>query len=125
MVGSTTFDVTPEYILDCFMIRYSDQGSNGRTREEAIIMHWTDYVMECEDVSITDILHFVSGATKLPATGFTTMPSIHFSDVDAFPFSSTCDVSITIPRSFGLLSYAEFKSRMDMSILDSFGFGNP
>ena len=48
LVGSTTFDVTPEYILDCFMIRYSDQGSNNRTREEAIIMHWTDYVMECE-----------------------------------------------------------------------------
>lgn len=48
LVGSTTFDVTPEYILDCFMIRYSDQGSNDRTREEAIIMHWTDYVMECE-----------------------------------------------------------------------------
>lgn len=144
LVGSTMFDVMPEYILDCFTIRYSDQGSNDRTHEEAIIMHWTDYVMECEgknlalcvdinglrftiftDVSIADILHFVSGATKLPATGFTTMPSIRFSDVDGFPFSSTCDISITIPRSFGLLSYAEFKSRMDMSILDSFGFGNP
>ena len=74
------------------------------------------------DVSIGDILHFVSGATKLPATGFTTRPSIHFSDIDAFPISSICDITITIPRSFGLLTYAEFKSRMDMAILDSFEF---
>ena len=74
------------------------------------------------DVSIGDILHFVSGATKLLTTGFTTRPSIHSSDIDAFPFSSTCDVSITIPRSFGLLTYAEFKSRMDMAILESFDF---
>ena len=48
LIGSTTFDVTPNYILDCFMIRYSDEGSNDRTLEEAIVMHWTEYVMECE-----------------------------------------------------------------------------
>ena len=77
------------------------------------------------DVSIADILHFVSGASKLPATGFNTTPSIRFCDVDAFPVASTCDVSITLPRSLGLLSYTEFKKIMDMSILDSFGFGNP
>ena len=70
------------------------------------------------DVSIADILHFVSGATKLPATGFATTPSIRFCNVDAFPVSSTCDVSITIPRSLGLLSYADFKKTMDMSIFD-------
>ena len=46
LVDSKDFDVTP-YFLDSFAVRYSDQGSNNRTSEEAVILHWTDYIMEC------------------------------------------------------------------------------
>ncbi len=76
-------------------------------------------------VSLGDILHFISGANKLPAAGFNAQPSIKFADVLSLLQSSTCDVSITFPRSYGNLTYTEFKNKMDMSILDSFGFGNP
>ena len=36
LIGSTTFDATPNYILDCFNIQHSDEGSNERILEEAI-----------------------------------------------------------------------------------------
>lgn len=152
LAASSDFDVTSAYLLDCFSIDYSDQGSNKRTSEEAIILNWTDYVMECagkvtailsywcscysyltfsplslerQDVSLGDILHFFSGATKLPASGFQVMPKIYFTDENILPKASTCDVSITFPRSYGKLDYCEFKAKLDMCILDSFGFGNP
>ena len=54
-------------------------------------------------MSLANVIHFFSGADKLPATGFTTTPSIQFIDMEMLPKSSTCDLSITYPRSFGLL----------------------
>lgn len=47
LASSSEFNVTPEYLLDLFVINYSDHGSNKRTSEEAIILDWTEYVMEC------------------------------------------------------------------------------
>ena len=76
-------------------------------------------------MSLADVLHFFSGADKLPATGFTVTPSIYFTDTEMLPKSSTCDLSITFPRSLGLLSYEEFQQKMDLCIKGSFGFGNP
>ena len=48
LASSTSFDVTSSYILDLFVIQYSHQGSNDRTKEEAIVLLWWDYVMECQ-----------------------------------------------------------------------------
>lgn len=78
-------------------------------------------------MSLGDILHFISGASKLPAAGFNKAPSIHFTDsCDALlPTTSTCDISITFPRSYGKLTPDEFKKHMDMCIMNSFGFGGP
>ena len=76
-------------------------------------------------MSLADILHFISGSTKLPASGFDKMPKIHFTDDCILPKASTCDVNITFPRSFGKLLYPEFRTKLDMCILDSFGFGYP
>ena len=76
-------------------------------------------------MTLADILHFMCGATKLPASGFNTTPKIHFTDELTLPRASTCDLSITFPRSYGHLTYSEFKSKLDMCIMDSFGFGNP
>ena len=47
LVASKHFDITSDYLLEAFAIQYSEQGSNKRTTEEAIILHWTDYIMEC------------------------------------------------------------------------------
>ncbi len=74
-------------------------------------------------VSIGDILQFISGSRRLPAAGFPCIPSVHFTNEKILPKTSTCDVSITFPRSFDELPYEMFKKKMDMSVLDSAGFG--
>ncbi len=76
-------------------------------------------------MSLADVLHFFSGSTKIPALGFDNTPKIHFTNESILPKTSTCDVSITFPRDYGNLPYADFKAKLDMCILDSFGFGNP
>lgn len=116
------------FFLDSFAIIYSPQGSNKRTKEEAIILNWNKYVAECtgDPVSIADILNFVSGASRLPATGFDKTPSVYFTDDCCLPKASTCDLSITFSRSLiGLLSTEQFKERMDMAISNTFDFGTP
>lgn len=44
---STVFDVTVSYLQESFAIQYSDNGSNNRTKEEAIIFHWLEYISNC------------------------------------------------------------------------------
>ena len=75
-------------------------------------------------VKLGDILEFVSGASKIPPSGFPKNPSIKFCDDDRLPKASTCDVSITFPRKLGLLQFDQFKEMLDLSILGSCGFGN-
>ena len=41
-------EVSTEFFLDSFAICYSEQGCNKRTAEEAVILHWNDYVTDCE-----------------------------------------------------------------------------
>ena len=74
-------------------------------------------------MSISDILQFISGSRKLPAAGFPCTPSVHFTNVKNLPRTSTCDVSITFPRSLEELTYEKFKEKMDMCVLESGGFG--
>lgn len=45
---STLFNVTVVYLQDAFAIQYSDNGSNKRTQEEAIVFHWFEYISNCE-----------------------------------------------------------------------------
>lgn len=44
MFGGFNFDVTVDYVQDVFAIQYSDNGSNIRTKEEAIVFHWFEYI---------------------------------------------------------------------------------
>ena len=125
LAASTLFDVTPKYLKDAFAVNYSPNGSNWRTKEEAIIYFWFEYITECagggDDVSMQEIF---SGSSKMPAEGFDGTPKIHFCEDDRLPTVSTCDLSITFPRSMGLLEYEQFKTKMTMCILGSYGYGN-
>ena len=40
LTSSNSFNVTSSYLLDAFVILYSDEGSNKRTKEEAIVFYW-------------------------------------------------------------------------------------
>ena len=74
-------------------------------------------------VSLENILQFFSGASKLPATGFDETPKNSFTSEDVLPYTSTCALKITFPRSLGVLSYDDFESKIDSCICSSFGFG--
>ncbi len=127
LAASSAFHITSQYFCDSFAVCYSENGANNRTREEAIIYFWYEYVSKCairEDVTLEEVLKFISGSSRLPGTGFDKSPSIHFTDEERLPTVSTCDVSITFPRQMGLLTYEDFKSKMDFYILGSCGFGS-
>ena len=92
-------------------------------------VHYTQYMTCCvyagrEDITLGNILEFISGASKLPATGFPKNPAIFFCNEDRLPRASTCDISITFSRKLGILQYEEFKEKMDFCILGSYGFGS-
>lgn len=126
LATSTVFNVSAQQLCDSVAIHYSENGSNNRTKEEAVMFFFIEYVSECadrEDVTVQEIMKFMSGSSKIPATGFDTTPKIRFIDADRLPTVSTCDISITFPRGMGLLSYEAFKAKMGFCILGSHGFG--
>ena len=43
------FNITASFLLDSFAVNYSETGTHKRTLEEAVMVHWSDYVTECED----------------------------------------------------------------------------
>ena len=91
------------------------------------MFYWNQYVFDYpqrqDEIGLGDILKFISGSSKIPATGFENAPSVRFTDIDCLPFVSTCDISITFPRSLAVLTVEEFQNKMDFCILGSHGFG--
>ncbi len=152
LVPSSAFDVTIEDLTESFAVLYSENGSNNRTKEEAIVYFWYEYITEsagnfdnvfemsitCTDLALTlsisvpvgrsvttaEIVQFLSGATRIPAIGFDTTPKVRFTDEECLPRVSTCDVAITFPRSMGLMRFDKFCEILDMCIKGSFGFGS-
>ena len=112
LAASTAFNVTTDYLCDAFVIQYSDNGSNNRTKEEAIIFMWYDYITDCaewSDISLADPLKFISGSSKIPASGFGSLPKICFTNNDCFPYISTCDIAIIFPRLMASFSVDQLK----------------
>ena len=150
LVSSSLYDVKASF-HDHFVVQYSEQGSNARTAEEAVMLNFVEYINECASgiytylsrnvtiqyfyiphpqpriyllftncffwnslcigngpVKLGDILEFVSGASKIPPSGFPKNPSIRFCDDDRLATASTCDVSITFPRKLGWLQFDQF-----------------
>ena len=70
-------------------------------------------------VKLGDILEFVSGASKIPPSGFPTNPSIKFCGDDRLPKVSTCDVL----HSHGTW-FHQLKETVDLSILGSCELGS-
>ena len=62
-------------------------------------------------MTLSNILQFFSGSSKIPAAGFDGFHKIYFTDDDVLPWASTCDLSITFPRTMGLLTEDEFRRR--------------
>ena len=48
LATSTSYEITPEFFLEEFAIHYSDAGCNNCTKEEAVILHWSEFVTDCK-----------------------------------------------------------------------------
>ena len=76
-------------------------------------------------VSLSDVLYFMTGSSRIPAAGFNEVPSIIFVNDNCLPVASTCDLSITFSRKYGFLTYEQFREKLDFSIENSPGYGSP
>lgn len=47
LVPSSDFDVTANFLIDEFVVLYSEAGHNNRTKEESVYLSWCKYIMEC------------------------------------------------------------------------------
>jgi len=60
LASSSAFNCTVEHLTDAFAITYSDNGSNDRTKEEAIVYYWYEYISECSGVlMLPNCLYFM------------------------------------------------------------------
>ncbi len=83
------------------------------------------HVIEHENRSLTleDFLTFVSGANRIPPTGFEKLITIDFNDTFLYPTASTCRLTMYLPTKFD--TYSDFKSAMIEGLVSGFGFGQP
>ncbi|XP_046855567.1 G2/M phase-specific E3 ubiquitin-protein ligase-like [Xenia sp. Carnegie-2017] len=115
---------------------FSEDGCRRREREELVIMHWRDYLQECEAncfanvseplVSLPMIMIFATGLEEEPPLGFHDKPTICIWE-DVRPKSNTCAHILYLPlhNDKDDLSYEEFQEMMNDEILNSPTFGGP
>ncbi|MED6262036.1 hypothetical protein ATANTOWER_013593 [Ataeniobius toweri] len=70
-----------EMLGQLFTINFSEQEEK-LNKETPVVTFWRHLLLECEvgrsSISLQDILHFATGADKLPAAGLSPPPSISF-----------------------------------------------
>ena len=86
------------------------------------------YLFIFADKSVTfsyeDLLIFITGADKIPPTGFPSAIHIEFYSYDGakrLPFTSTCALTLSLPR--GINNPDEFSDIMKTCLTESSGFG--
>ena len=86
-------------------------------------MHITIFLDVPTNVTLSDVLQFITGSQKIPAVGFESPITLSFTDVDRLPTAHTCNCTITISRTWEALTADEFAAKMEQCILGSSGFG--
>lgn len=52
LLPSRMFDVTPAFLLDSFVVHYSEHGTNLRTLEEAVMLNWSEFITDCSGIQL-------------------------------------------------------------------------
>ena len=73
------------------------------------------------DVSLKDILMFLTGTDEVPPCGFDVKPALKFTEYDRMPESITCTITLTL--SLVHTNYEVFKAKMDFATPNGYGFG--
>lgn len=117
-------------IKKLYRVNYSEDGSNDRENERKTMYCFQVFLQdlednEVEDLSLQDLLIFVTGADSIPPLGFDNLITIDFYDpqdqVKRLPWSSTCSLSLYLPRAFE--DTQEFNNLMTMALINGVGLG--
>lgn len=98
-------------------IEFSDQGPNQKDKdlEEGLV----------QELTLEDLLVFITGADAIPPLGFDYPIVIYFYDMDAnsrrLPWSSTCSLTLNLPRGFE--DAQQFNALISNALLNCYGFG--
>ncbi|XP_070556619.1 G2/M phase-specific E3 ubiquitin-protein ligase-like [Ptychodera flava] len=122
--------LTARYVEDIFEIKYSEEGSNTRNDEMAVVSFWRDYLIDVEErdaeVTLQDIIVFATGQERIPPLGFCPPPALEFltgpgdGRTKNFPVANTCSNILRLPI---VKSYDDFKFSMEFGVRNSHGFG--
>lgn len=136
--------LTAEKVDDLFIPIFSPRGSNKRTTEEAVSLHFSRYLEEVESgevsckvvdfctdqesemrVTLAAVLQFITGSSSIPAVGFDEMPSITFlHDASGRKLTAnTCANTLCLPINSTFLDYDKFKVEFTACMAESPGFG--
>lgn len=92
----------------------------GRCSDHLVMLFFLFCLTVANNVSLEDILVFLTGCDSVPALGFSPTPSLEFITYSRFPQANTCENILRIPVH---AEYTAFKSDMDFAIRNSPGFG--
>ena len=116
---------------DMFSVARACEGSNRREVENLVLSHWQDLMQDCEEesaeITLSDILFFVSGCKNLPPQGLSCQISfLHEPDeksgiLSRFPKASTCSCTLYLPVIHK--TYEDFKEAMSYAVQNTRGFG--
>ena len=73
------------------------------------------------DITLEDIMSFVTGMPEIPPLGFRPPPTILFQNTSIFPSANTCSNQLHLPLKE--MTFEEFKYSMTYGIVNTAGFG--
>ncbi len=115
---------------ELYTIDSSCQGSNNRSREEDAVYCFELFLADLEDgqveqLSLEELLIFITGADAVPHLGFERSITIQFYDNDEgtklMPWSSTCGLTLNLPRQ--CCDPDKFREMMTQALCCCHGFG--
>lgn len=113
-----------------YEVVFSDKESNSRMKEESTVYCLELFLQDLEEGEVAGLnledLIFITGTESPPPVGFDRLITVEFYDfvgnVRRHPWSSTCALSLHLPR--GIEDPAEFNDPLRESLLECHGFGN-
>ena len=130
ILSSSHEKLTLSAFTSLYWLKRSEVGSNDRSREDSTVYCFGLFLKdleedEADDLTLKDLLVFISGADSVPLLGFDHLISVHFYDfignVHCRPWSSTCALTLHLPR--GVEDPQQFKELMKESLNECYGFG--
>lgn len=87
----------------------------------AHLFHPFNFIAGTTEVSLQQVLQFLSEAISIPPKGFDVTPTITFDETTMYPMAATCIIQLMLPTCHK--SYKVFEEYLLYGILNNGGFG--